>query len=108
MLYRLGELAPAGPLAAAAASDTPRISQVNTGSRGQPPSRRKGVRRAVDVRDLVTVGRVVADELAGEGVPLTRAALAERLRARGASVSNARMSALLAELRTAAPGVKEG
>jgi hypothetical protein len=49
----------------------------------------------------------VADELAAEDVPLTRASLAERLRARGVSVSNARMSALLAELRTAAPRIKE-
>jgi hypothetical protein len=106
VLYRLGELAPAGTLAPVAGADTLPAATVST-ERRRPSSRRKGARPAVDVGDLVVVGRAVADELASETVPLTRAALAERLRARGVPVSNARMSALLAELRTAAPRVKE-
>ena len=54
-----------------------------------------------DLGELADAGRDVADELAAEGAPLTRGALAERLRARGVPVSNARLSALLTELRTA-------
>jgi hypothetical protein len=119
-LYRLGELAPAGALAddrtADAQDATPYperpLAQAPAGRprRGQTgPARRNGAGRRTgngrstgrtDVADLRAAGRAVAAELAGEGRPLTRAALVERLRARGLSVSNARAGELLAELRT--------
>jgi hypothetical protein len=109
LLYRLGELAPARTLTATADVDVaPTAPPATSASRRQPSSRRSAARQPVDVTDLLAVGRTVADELAAEGVGLTRAAVAERLRARGVSVSNARMSALLAELRTAAGPQGEG
>src|SRR5262245_42643891 len=94
VLYRLGELSPATALPTALADPAP----VNR----RPSSRTTPKRpRPSDLGELVAAGRTVADELAAEGVPLTRGSLAERLRARGVPVSNARLSALLAELRTA-------
>jgi hypothetical protein len=50
----------------------------------------------------------VAAELAAEGVGLTRAALVERLRARGLPVSNARAGELLARLRNGGATTNEG
>jgi hypothetical protein len=46
--------------------------------------------------------RIVAD-LAAAGEPLTRNALAARLRAAGQTAGNARVGALLARLKTEAP-----
>jgi hypothetical protein len=101
VLYRLGELSPATALPTAPADPAP----VNR----RPSSRTTRKRlRPLDVGELVAAGRTVADELTAEGVPLTRGSLAERLRARGVSVSNARLSALLAELRTATGPTSEG
>jgi Protein of unknown function (DUF2637) len=109
VLYRLGELAPAGTLAVHDLEGmAPASRPAKSPSRSRPSSRRTTPRPAIDVSDLIAVGRTVADELAAEGVPLTRAAVGERLRGRGVSVSNARMSALLAELRTAAGPDEKG
>jgi Protein of unknown function (DUF2637) len=102
-LYRLGESAPAGALAAPAeaTADPPAEASRPTrrASGARRPTSRGRPRRAVDVGDLAAAGREVADELAVEGVGLTRAVLAERLRARGLAVSNARAGELLAQLR---------
>jgi len=96
VLYRLGELVPAAALPTAPATDP-----APTSRRPSTRTTRKRSRPASDLGELADAGRVVADELAAEGARLTRGALAERLRARGVPVSNARLSALLAELRTA-------
>ena len=77
------------------------------GERGPAAStqtERKQPRAKADVSELTAAGRAVANELAGHGVALTRGSLAERLRAKGVPVSNARLSALLAELRTGTAG----
>jgi Protein of unknown function (DUF2637) len=110
VLYRLGELAPAGALTAGppAEGSTQAARPARSVKRSRPTSRRMPTGSTVDVGGLVAVGRTVADELAREGVALTRSSLAERLRARGVALSNARMSALLAELRTAAAPGTEG
>jgi Protein of unknown function (DUF2637) len=110
VLYRLGELAPAGTLAPATTGEgsAPAARPSTSGGRARVTSRRKPSPSQVDVGELVAVGRDVADELARDGAALTRASLAERLRARGLPVSNARLSALLAELRTAAIPRTEG
>lgn len=102
-LYRLGELAPAGALATPneAPAEAPRPKPRTNGTRR--PKGRRTARPAVDVRDLAAAGREVAGELAAEGVGLTRAALVERLRARGLPVSNARAGELLARLRNGQP-----
>jgi hypothetical protein len=52
-----------------------------------------------DVRELVPVGRRAADELARQGRPLSREALAEVLRGQGHAMSNARASALVRLVR---------
>jgi hypothetical protein len=94
VLYRLGELTPAAALPTAPVPDPDPIRR--------PASRtpRRRPRPSAELGELTDAGRTVAAEMAAEGVPLTRGALADRLRARGMSVSNARLSALLAELRT--------
>src|SRR5262245_10954995 len=96
VLYRLGELVPAAALPTAPATDP-----APTSRRPSTRTTRKRSRVAPELGELADAGRVVADELAAEGAPLTSEALADRLRARGVPVSNARLSALLAELRTA-------
>jgi hypothetical protein len=101
-LYRLGESAPAGVLAGPTESATDPSAEASRPARRGSGSRRpanRGRRRAVDVGDLAATAREVAAELAAEGVGLTRAALVERLRARGLAVSNARAGELLAQLR---------
>jgi Protein of unknown function (DUF2637) len=110
VLYRLGELAPAAMLSSVAAADqsTPTAEALSRPTKHRSNSRRKPKSSEVDAGHLVAVGRAVADDLAQEGVSLTRAALSERLRARGVPVSNARMTALLAELRAVAAERTEG
>jgi hypothetical protein len=111
-LYRLGELAPAGALPSA--GPTPAVtpgpasaSKPRRKGAGRSKSRR-GPGRPVELGELAAVGRQVADELAVEGVGLTRAVLVERLRARGVPVSNARAGDLLAQLRNGQTTNTEG
>jgi hypothetical protein len=56
--------------------------------------------------ELAAAGQLVADELASRGEALTRTALAAGLRVRGLSVSNARVGAVLAALRSGTPAVR--
>lgn len=112
-LYRLGELAPASALPAPAATDGPPMTAV-TGAvapaRGGP-SRRRGAapptsrRRTTAERkptatsdELLAVAREVAHELAAQDLPVTRDRLAQGIRARGHSVSNAGASELMGQL----------
>ncbi|MFD1320880.1 DUF2637 domain-containing protein [Micromonospora sonneratiae] len=53
-----------------------------------------------DVAELLPAARTVRDRLAADGQALTRAALAEALRAAGHTVSNTRVSELLKTLKT--------
>jgi hypothetical protein len=105
-LYRLGELVPAGALTDKQPGGEPTpavVKPASTTSRRNGSGRRTRSTRAarpVEADELMAAGRAVAAELAGEGRTLTRAVLAERLRARGVLVSNARAGALLAELRS--------
>jgi hypothetical protein len=106
-LYRLGELAPAGVLpsaepipAPAAATPAPAPSAKPRRTNNGRSRRRDPAGGPVELGELATAGRAVADELAAEGRGLTRAVLVERLRARGVSVSNARAGALLTQLRS--------
>jgi hypothetical protein len=62
-----------------------------------------GRARYGDVSALLPLAREVAGELAGEGRPLTRRALTQRLRARGSSCSTARAGELLHLLRALGP-----
>jgi hypothetical protein len=52
-----------------------------------------------EIRDLLPVARKAADNLAREGRPLSREALAELLRRQGHAMSNARASALVKLIR---------
>jgi hypothetical protein len=52
-----------------------------------------------EIRDLLPVARKAADDLAREGRPLSREALAELLRRQGHAMSNARASALVKLIR---------
>lgn len=76
----------------------------------RPPSRtghhpdtdgpsRPTVRPAASLDDLLTVARAVRDGLRTDGRPLTRDALATRLRAAGYSIANDRLTPLLAAVR---------
>jgi hypothetical protein len=72
--------------------------------RPQPPNTAADDRPAdagveEDVRGLLPVARQAADELAREGRPLSREALAEVLRRQGHAMSNARASALVKLIR---------
>jgi hypothetical protein len=110
-LYRLGELAPAGalptsdaaPVRAAAPSSPVNAAKAPTSTTRRRSGSGNGAGKArgktAQPVELVEVGRAVAAELAAEGRGLTRAALVERLRARGLPVSNARAGELLARLR---------
>lgn len=61
-----------------------------------------------DVSDLLDAGRAVRDELAAAGRALTRDELVDGLRRAGATVSNARGSALLAALNSEpAPAIEQ-
>ncbi|MEV6631607.1 DUF2637 domain-containing protein [Actinoplanes sp. NPDC051470] len=61
---------------------------------GPPPGTVDG-----EIRDLLPVARKVAGDLAREGRPLSREALAEVLRGQGYAMSNARASALVKLIR---------
>jgi hypothetical protein len=56
-----------------------------------------------DVADLLPAARAARDGLLRDGRPVTRDALAARLRANGQPVRNARLTALLRALRTETP-----
>jgi hypothetical protein len=111
-LYRLGELAPACALAppeSERAGIGPQPAVPRPRARRTPDRVRPASSAAVTDGELAAAGRAVADELASRGEALTRTALAAGLRARGLSVSNARVGAVVAELRsgTVAPPVAE-
>jgi hypothetical protein len=76
-------------------------------SRGQDPHRRADRGRSEpqpgDVAELLPAARRIRDRLAADGQPVTRAALAEALRASGHTVSNTRVSELLKTLKTELP-----
>ena len=62
------------------------VGYVQAGEARQPRSidiEAEAPRPTVDVEDLIATGRAVAGELARDGLALTRAALADRMRARG-------------------------
>ena len=69
---------------------------------GQVHKGRSGPVPAGSVADLLLVGRAVAADLAGEGRPLTRAALIAGLRGRGHRIATGRASELLHALKEAA------
>lgn len=81
---------------AAAVPDGPGRPQQPTAAAddGPPPA---GIDE--DVRDLLPVARKAADDLARQGRPLSREALAEVLRRQGHAMSNARASALVKLIR---------
>ncbi|MBQ0892763.1 DUF2637 domain-containing protein [Micromonospora sp. U56] len=60
-----------------------------------------------DVAELLPAARKVRDRLAADGQALTRAALAEALRAAGHTVSNTRVSELLKTLKAESPAPPE-
>jgi hypothetical protein len=107
-LYQLGELAPAGAMAQ---PESERASVERPGAEPRRRARRAPVRStssaAMSDGDLAAAGRAVADELASRGKALTRTALAAGLRARGLSMSNARVGAVLAELRAGTVAVPD-
>jgi len=56
-----------------------------------------------DVRSLLPAAYDAADQIAASGRPVTREALAERLRANGFAVSTARASQLIKLLKSTTP-----
>lgn len=60
-----------------------------------------------DVAELLSAARTVRDRLAADGQALTRAALAEALRAAGHTVSNTRVSELLKTVKVEASASRE-
>jgi hypothetical protein len=81
------------PAARSEADASQRSAPVRRRSRG--PSAYPG-----DLRSVLPAARAVRDQLAANGEPLTRGALAHHLRAGGNSVSNSKVSALLERLRS--------
>jgi hypothetical protein len=77
-----------------------------TGDRPARAGQDRGLPRSqplpAEVADLLLVGQAVAADLAGEGRPLTRAALIAGLRARGHRIATGRASELLRALKAAA------
>ena len=65
----------------------------------QRADRGRSVQPSGDVAELLPAARKVRDRLAADGQALTRAALAEALRAAGHTVSNTRLSELLKTLK---------
>jgi hypothetical protein len=102
-----GRLVPTAPAAPSRRPDTSaRRTGTSPGTASSAAARRveaPGRARYGDVSALLPLAREVAGELAGEGRPLTRRALTQRLRARGASCSTARAGELLHLLRTPGP-----
>jgi len=83
----------------------PAVSPPRSGSEAGPGEVHSGPSRpetAGSVADLLLVGRAVAADLAGEGRPLTRAALIAGLRGRGHRIATSRASELLRALKEAA------
>ncbi|MEV5764963.1 DUF2637 domain-containing protein [Micromonospora sp. NPDC052213] len=70
--------------------------------RHRKAGRERSARHSGDVAELLPAARRVRDRLAADGQPLTRAALAEALRAAGYTVSNTRVSELLKILKAEA------
>ncbi|TYB38340.1 DUF2637 domain-containing protein [Micromonospora sp. AP08] len=71
--------------------------------RQQRADRGRSAQPSGDVGELLPAARMVRDRLAADGQALTRAALAEALRAAGHTVSNTRVSKLLKTLKTEPP-----
>ncbi|MEH0821770.1 MULTISPECIES: DUF2637 domain-containing protein [unclassified Micromonospora] len=101
-----------GPVEATRSAVTPgkRLSRTRTVHSPEPPRRHGGRNRqradrgrsaqpSGDVAELLPAARKVRDRLAADGQALTRAALAEALRAAGHTVSNTRVSELLKTLK---------
>lgn len=73
------------------------------------PDRSQGRRTPTAENELLAAGRQVADALAMQSIPLTRAALIRELRSRGVAIGTARAGMLLAELkRFQAPSETQG
>ncbi|MBQ1057682.1 DUF2637 domain-containing protein [Micromonospora sp. C32] len=70
------------------------------GRNRQRADRGRSAQPSGDVAELLSAARKVRDRLAADGQALTRAALAEALRAAGHTVSNTRLSELLKTLKT--------
>ncbi len=63
-----------------------------------------GARVPADMRDLIRLGHAVRAQATAAGGKLTRTVLAARLRDQGVSLSNARLSVLLRELKASPAG----
>ncbi|MET8304720.1 DUF2637 domain-containing protein [Micromonospora sp. NPDC005211] len=88
-------------------STTRTVQEARRRSRGRDQRRQadrgRSAQQSGDVAELLPAARRVRDRLAADGQPLTRAALAEALRASGNTVSNTRVSELLKTLKTELP-----
>ncbi|SPT59248.1 DUF2637 domain-containing protein [Actinomadura madurae] len=97
----------AGPSTAPSRTRKRTSAARSTRRTGGPSARRsrtgKAAAPAPDVEDLMPLGRQIAADLADAGQPLTRNALAVRLREAGQTAGNARVGALLARLKTEGP-----
>lgn len=72
-------------------------------NQGTRADRGRSAQPSGDAAELLPAARHVRNRLAADGQPLTRAALAEALRASGNTVSNTRLSELLKTLKTEPP-----
>lgn len=104
------ESGPSAPHASGPSAAPSRTRKRTTGARstarkGGPSARRsrKTSTPPPNVDDLMPLGRRIAADLAEAGQPLTRNALAVRLREAGQTAGNARVGALLARLKTEPP-----
>lgn len=93
---------PSAPSDAGPSRTRPRTTAARSGGRQRGPSARRSRKPAAppDVDDLMPIGRRIAADLADTGQPLTRNALAARLREAGQTAGNARVGTLLARLKT--------
>ncbi|SFP66694.1 Protein of unknown function [Actinomadura madurae] len=93
-----------GPSTAPSRTRTRTTGTRSAAHKGGPSARRSRTRKPAasppDVDDLMPLGRRIAADLAETDQPLTRNALAVRLREAGQSAGNARVGALLARLKT--------
>lgn len=91
-----------GPSAAPSRTRKRTTGARSTARKGGPSARRsrKTSTPPPNVDDLMPLGRRIAADLAEAGQPLTRNALAVRLREAGQTAGNARVGALLARLKT--------
>jgi Protein of unknown function (DUF2637) len=96
---------PSSPRTRTAPAPSTTRTATRTGGRSTRSSRtRKATKPAPpDVEDLMPLGWGIVADLDRAGEPLTRNALAARLREAGQSAGNARVGALLARLKTETP-----